>query len=62
MSLQQYLQGVKSEMQRVTWPSKAELRGMSLACIGVLTTAGIALWLLDSAVVTALCEFAKLHI
>lgn len=55
-----HLKNVRAEMTRVTWPSRKDTKNMSLVTIGVLTTAGFAIWLIDTALVAALALFAKI--
>lgn len=53
--------GVRSEMARVTWPSRKELKNYSVAVIGMLIVVGIAVWLIDTGVVTALLGYSGLR-
>lgn len=57
-----YLDNVRTEMQRVTWPSKTETRDMSLQTIVILTVAGTILWLLDTGIVAGLYGLSNLHV
>lgn len=57
-----YLSRVKTEMQRVTWPSKKETKDMSLQTIVILTIAGFILWALDTGIVEGLYQLSNLHI
>lgn len=52
---------VKSEMNRVTWPSKAELKNYSIAVICMLIVFGVAVWLIDTGVVAALVGYSGLR-
>lgn len=56
----EHLKDVRTEMARVTWPSRKDTKNMSLITIGVLATAGCATWLIDTALVAALALFAKI--
>lgn len=61
MSLTQYLKDVKTEMQRVTWPSAKETKNMSLATIGIICGTGFILWALDTGIVAALYALTNLR-
>ena len=52
---------VKSEMNRVTWPSKSELKNYSVAVIVMLVVFGVAVWLVDTGVVAALVGYSGLR-
>lgn len=52
---------VKSEMHRVTWPSKSELKNYSVAVIVMLVVFGVAVWLVDTGVVAALVGYSGLR-
>ncbi len=52
---------VKSEMHRVTWPSKSELKNYSVAVIAMLIIFGVAVWLVDTGVVAALVGYSGLR-
>ena len=52
---------VKSEMRRVTWPSKSELKNYSVAVIVMLVIFGVAVWLVDTGVVAALVGYSGLR-
>ena len=56
-----YFSAVKSEMRRVVWPSKAELKDYSVGVIAMLIVFGVAIWLVDNAVVLLLTGFASLR-
>jgi len=56
-----YLHDVKVEMQRVTWPSRKELKDYSIAVIASLIVAGVAVWLVDTGVVALLVALASLR-
>ncbi len=59
--LRNYLGDVLSEMRRVVWPSKEELRSYSLAIIVMLIVFGVIIWLVDSGIVAVLVGFTGLR-
>ena len=56
-----YLSDVRSEMRRVTWPSKTELTNYSVAVIAMLIVFGVAVWLIDTGFVAGLVAFTGLR-
>ena len=52
---------VKSEMHRVTWPSKSELKNYTVAVIAMLVVFGVAVWLVDTGIVAALVGYSGLR-
>ena len=56
-----YLGDVKSEMRRVVWPSKEELKSYSVAIIVMLIVFGVVIWLVDSGIVAALVGYTGLR-
>ena len=56
-----YLGEVRSEMRRVVWPSREELKTYSVAIIIMLIVFGLVIWLVDSGVVAALIAFTGLR-
>ncbi len=52
---------VKTEMRRVTWPSKSELKNYTVAVIAMLVVFGVAVWLVDTGVVAALVGYSGLR-
>ena len=56
-----YLGDVKSEMRRVVWPSKEELKSYSVAIIAMLIVFGIVIWLVDSGIVAVLVGYTGLR-
>lgn len=56
-----YLGDVKSEMRRVVWPSKEELKSYSVAIIAMIIVFGIVIWLVDSGIVAALVGYTGLR-
>ena len=55
-----YLGDVRSEMKRVVWPSKGELKSYSVAIIAMLIVFGVIIWLVDSGIVAALVGYTGL--
>ena len=56
-----YLGDVRSEMKRVVWPSKDELKSYSVAIIAMLVVFGVIIWLVDSGIVAALVGYTGLR-
>ena len=56
-----YLGDVRSEMKRVVWPSKDELKSYSVAIIAMLIVFGVIIWLVDSGIVAALVGYTGLR-
>lgn len=52
---------VKTEMRRVTWPTKDELKSYSVAVIAMLIVFGVLIWLVDTGIVAALAGFTGLR-
>ncbi len=52
---------VKTEMRRVTWPSKEELSQYSVAVIVMLVIFGVLIWLVDTGIVAALVGYTSLR-
>ncbi|OUO35785.1 preprotein translocase subunit SecE [Olsenella sp. An290] len=59
--LANYLGDVRSEMRRVVWPSKGELKSYSVAIVAMLIVFGVVIWLLDSGIVAALIGYTGLR-
>ena len=59
--IKNWFKDVKTEMGRVTWPSKSELKNYSVAVIAMLVVFGVAVWLVDTGVVAALIGFTGLR-
>lgn len=59
--LRNYLGDVRSEMHRVVWPSKEELKSYSIAIIVMLIVFGVIIWLVDSGLVAVLAAFTGLR-
>lgn len=56
-----WFKDVRTEMARVTWPTKTELRNYSFGVIGMLVVFGVAVWLVDTGVVAALVGYSGLR-
>lgn len=56
-----YLADVKSEMHRVVWPTKAELKNYSIAAVAALVVCGIATWLIDTGFISLLITYTNLR-
>ena len=56
-----YFQDVRSEMRKVTWPSRTELRNYSVAVVVMLVVFGLAIWLVDTGIVAGLVTFTGLR-
>lgn len=56
-----YLSSVKTEMHRVVWPSKQELKNYSIAVVAMLVVCGIAVWLIDTGFVALLVGYTGLR-
>lgn len=59
--LRNYLGDVRSEMRRVVWPSKEELKSYSVAIVAMLIVFGVVIWLVDSGIVAALVGYTSLR-
>ena len=59
--LRNYLGDVRSEMRRVVWPSRSELKSYSVAIIAMLIVFGIVIWLVDSGIVAGLIAYTGLR-
>ena len=59
--IRNWLGDVKSEMHRVTWPSKVELKNYAMAVVAMLVVFGVAVWLVDTGVVAALVGYSGLR-
>ncbi len=55
-----YFRGVKSELHRVTWPSKKELKDYSVATVAMLIVFGVVVWLVDTGFIGLLVGFTSL--
>lgn len=58
----EYVKGVRTEMKRVTWPTKDELIHMSLVVLGTLVFFGLLIFAVDSGVTPLLDAFSQLRV
>ena len=56
-----YFHDVRTEMNRVVWPSKTELTNYSTAVIAMLIIFGVIVWLVDAGFVGILVGFTGLR-
>ena len=56
-----YFHDVRTEMNRVVWPSKTELTNYSTAVIAMLIIFGVIVWLVDTGFVGILVGFTGLR-
>ncbi len=56
-----YFGEVRSEMRRVVWPSRQDLKNYTVAVVAILVLFGVAIWLIDSGVVAALIGYSGLR-
>lgn len=56
-----YFHDVRTEMNRVVWPSKTELTNYSTAVIAMLIIFGVVVWLVDTGFVAVLVGFTGLR-
>ncbi|MBQ9005329.1 MAG: preprotein translocase subunit SecE [Atopobiaceae bacterium] len=56
-----YFHDVRTEMNRVVWPSKTELKNYSVAVIAMLLIFGVAVWAIDTGFVALLVGFTGLR-
>ncbi|MCI1666062.1 MAG: preprotein translocase subunit SecE [Atopobiaceae bacterium] len=59
--MRNYLSDVRTEMHRVVWPSREELKSYSLAVIAMLVVFGVAIWLIDTGVTATLVGYSGLR-
>lgn len=55
------LSNIKSEMKRVSWPTRTELRNYTIAVVVLLIIFGLVVWGIDVGVVKGLVKFADLR-
>lgn len=60
-SIRRYFSEVRTEMHRVTWPSRTELRNWSVAVIVALIVFGVCVWAVDTGFVALLVGFTGLR-
>lgn len=56
-----YFKTVRTEMHKVVWPSKKELRNWSVAVIVMLIVFGVCVWLVDTGFVALLVSYTGLR-
>lgn len=56
-----YFKLVRTEMHKVVWPSKTELRNWSLGVIVMLVVFGVCVWLVDTGFVALLVSYTSLR-
>ncbi len=59
--MRSYLHDVVTEMHRVVWPSREELKSYSVAIIIMLIVVGAVLWLVDSGIVAGFVAYTGLR-
>lgn len=52
---------VRTEMHKVVWPSKDELKTYTVAIIAMLVVFGLVIWLVDTGIVAAIAGFTGLR-
>lgn len=56
-----YFYDVRSEMHKVTWPTRSELRNYTFAVITMLIIFGVLIWAVDTLFVAGLIRFTGLR-
>lgn len=59
--IRNYFKLVRTEMHKVVWPSRTELRNWSLAVVVMLIVFGVCVWAVDTGFVAALVGFTSLR-
>lgn len=52
---------VRTEMHKVVWPSKEELKTYTVAIIAMLVVFGVVIWLVDTGIVAAIAGYTGLR-
>lgn len=52
---------VRTEMHKVVWPSREELKTYTVAIIAMLVVFGVAIWLVDTGIVAAIAGYTGLR-
>lgn len=52
---------VRTEMHKVVWPSKEELKSYTVAIIAMLIVFGVVIWLVDTGIVAIIAGFTGLR-
>ncbi|MBP3883964.1 MAG: preprotein translocase subunit SecE [Olsenella sp.] len=60
-TIRTYFRDVKSEIHRVVWPSRRELKNYSVAAIAMLIVCGVFFWLVDTGFVALLVAYTGLR-
>lgn len=60
-ALRKYLDGVRLEMRRVTWPTREEMVKYSVSSIAMLIMTGGAVWAIDNGIIAAIIAFSGLR-
>lgn len=60
-ALRRYLDGVRLEMRRVTWPDKPEMVKYSVSTIAALLLTGGAVWAIDNGFIAGIIAFSGLR-
>ncbi|MBE6479386.1 MAG: preprotein translocase subunit SecE [Atopobiaceae bacterium] len=60
-SVKGYFSAVRTEMRRVVWPSRDELKNYSVSTIAMLLAVGLAVWLVDTGIMLVLTALAALR-
>ena len=59
--IKNYFGAVRTEMHRVVWPSRSELKDYTIGVIVMLIIFGVCIWAVDNLVVLGLTSFASLR-
>lgn len=56
-----YFADVRTEMRRVVWPSREELKNYSIGAVVMLIVAGFVIWLVDTGIMLILAALSGLR-
>ena len=56
-----YFSDVRTEMRRVVWPSREELKNYSLGAIAMLVICGFVVWIVDTGILLVLAALSGLR-
>lgn len=59
--IKNYFGAVRTEMHRVVWPSRKELKDYTIGVLVMLVIFGVCIWAVDNLVVLGLTSFASLR-
>lgn len=59
--IKNYFGAVRTEMHRVVWPSRKELKDYTIGVLIMLVIFGVCIWAVDNLVVLGLTSFASLR-